>query len=178
MKVYHAGQSLPVVDDKYSCLDGSIFLAGPTPRTKESLSWRPKALDLLREMKFTGSVFVPETVDWWWLGDYDRQVDWEWQALGLASCVLFWVPRELKEMPAFTTNVEFGFMVGLRPDLIVLGYPENAKKTRYLASLSKHVDRFHRFFHYDDEPLDPIPTVNTLRRALELAVEKVNDPGI
>ena len=37
----------------------SIFLAGPTPRTSGVASWRPEALDLLREVGFGGTVLVP-----------------------------------------------------------------------------------------------------------------------
>jgi len=169
MKVFYAGDELPVLDDKQSFLWDSIFLAGPTPRSEDTLSWRPMALSHLREIGFTGSVFIPETEEWGWLGDYEGQVTWEWKALGLASCTLFWVPRDLKDMPAFTTNVEFGLMVALRPDMVVLGAPEGAPKLRYLRSLATQIDRFHRHLGYDDEALDPIPVAQTLKEALTLA---------
>ena len=41
-------------------LKKSIFLAGPTPRSKEVKSWRPEAIRLLKEKGFDGVVFVPE----------------------------------------------------------------------------------------------------------------------
>ena len=34
---------------------------------------------------------------------------WERIALTDATVILFWVPRKLPDMAAFTTNVEFGY---------------------------------------------------------------------
>ena len=170
LKVYYVGDELPVLDDQDLYLKNSIFLAGPTPRSEDVPTWRKEALRLLKESGFAGSVFVPETAVWGWLGDYDGQVEWEWKALGLSNSTLFWVPRDLKDMPAFTTNVEFGFMVALRPDMVVLGSPEGAPKLRYLHSLANQIDRFHRFLGYDDEDLDPIPVVDSLEAALTRAM--------
>jgi hypothetical protein len=174
LKVYDVGDELPVLDDMDMFLENSIFLAGPTPRSDDVETWRREALKILKEKGFEGSVFVPETENWDWLGSYDGQVEWEWLALGLSSCALFWVPRDLKDMPAFTTNVEFGFMAALRPDMVVFGAPEGAPKTRYLASICRKVDKFHRFLGYDDERLDPIPMATTLEGCLMLAVAKAN----
>ena len=42
----------------------SLFLAGPTPRSSEVLSWRPQALEVLRGLGFPGTVLVPERRDW------------------------------------------------------------------------------------------------------------------
>jgi len=170
LKVYYVGDDLPVLDDQETFLENSIFLAGPTPRSEDIPTWRKEALRLLKGSVFKGSVFVPETAVWGWLGDYDSQVEWEWRALGMANCTLFWVPRELKDMPAFTTNVEFGFMVALRPDKVVLGSPEGAPKLRYLRSLANQTDRFHRLLGYDYEELDPIPVVDSLEVALTRAM--------
>ena len=47
---------------------------------------------------------------------------------------LFWVPRELRTMPAFTTNVEFGIWAD--SGKAVLGYPPKAPKCRYLDWLA------------------------------------------
>ncbi|HXA63320.1 MAG TPA: nucleoside 2-deoxyribosyltransferase domain-containing protein, partial [Streptosporangiaceae bacterium] len=90
--------------------DAAVFLAGPSPRDPAVPSWRPEARRLLRE-RWAGSgrliVFDPEhrhgVFD-----DYTGQVEWEERCLHLADVVLFWVPRELSTMPAFTTNVEWG----------------------------------------------------------------------
>ena len=46
------------------------------------------------------------------------------------SVIAFWVPRDLKTMPSFTTNVEFGRFVGRRPT--VYGRPPFRPKNDYL----------------------------------------------
>lgn len=40
------------------CRD-SIFLAGPTPRERGVVSWRPEAINLLQQFGYNGAVFVP-----------------------------------------------------------------------------------------------------------------------
>src|SRR5581483_11776507 len=89
----------------------SIFLAGPTPRSSHVKSWRPEAINILRESNFSGTVLVPERRDWTVKFDYIEQVEWEWKGLEDCSIIVFWVPRDLQTMPAFTTNVEFGSYV-------------------------------------------------------------------
>lgn len=116
-------------------LPKSIFLAGPTPRDENVPSWRPQALEMLKKLGFEGNVYVPEQADWARHDHYDEQVTWEWEALSIATVVVFWVPRDLKVMPAFTTNVEFGLMVASGKCL--LGYPADVPKMRYLAHLAE-----------------------------------------
>lgn len=113
----------------------SIFLAGPTPRDEAVHSWRPYAIKLLREMGFDGVVYVPEYETGEVLHNYDNQIEWEWKALDQAGAILFWVPRNLETMPAFTTNVEFGYWV--RDDRAFYGRPSSAVLVRYLDSLYK-----------------------------------------
>ena len=113
----------------------SIFLAGPTPRDEAVHSWRPYAIKLLREMGFDGVVYVPEYETGEVLHNYDNQIAWEWKALDQAGAILFWVPRNLETMPAFTTNVEFGYWV--RDDRAFYGRPSSAVLVRYLDSLYK-----------------------------------------
>jgi len=113
----------------------SIFLAGPTPRNKATASWRPEACRILAAQGFTGTVFVPETDGFFPNDSYDNQVHWEWEALNQATVVAFWVPRVIKTMPAFTTNVEFGMMC--QSGKVVLGYPQGAPKMTYLDKLAK-----------------------------------------
>lgn len=116
-------------------LTKSIFLAGPTPRSADVSSWRPEALALLRDkLQFEGTVFVPESPDGRPHTEYDHQVSWEWEALNQATVVVFWVPREKATMPAFTTNVEFGFLVA--SGKLVLGAPPHAEKMGYLRALA------------------------------------------
>ncbi len=153
MHVVRAGQKPP------ETVTSSIFLAGPTPRGLERDSWRPEALALLEELGFDGVVFVPEPEDGGWTRDYIGQVDWEERGLNMADAIVFWVPRELDGMPAFTTNVEWGAWYG--SGKVVLGSPPRAPKMRYLQTYAKKLQ---------------IPTADTLRATLEAAIDLVG-PG-
>lgn len=107
-----------------------VFLAGPTPRTETAKSWRPDFIEALRKTGFRGTILTPETIIYSPDFDYDTQIDWEDEGLTKADIIAFWVPRELKEMPAFTTNIEFGEW--MKSGKVVLGYPEDAEKMRYM----------------------------------------------
>lgn len=107
----------------------TLFLAGPTPRDEITAPWRPAALELLDAAGFDGVVLDPERRSGW-AGDYDDQVAWETNALAAADVIMFWVPRELQWMPAFTTNAELGMWV--RSGRVVFGSPPDAPKNRYL----------------------------------------------
>ena len=137
-------------------LNKSIFLAGPTPRSTEVPSWRPEALSILEEeLHFDGTVFVPESEDGQPHHEYDHQLSWEWEALNQATIVVFWVPREKTQMPAFTTNVEFGLLVA--SGKLVLGTPPHAEKVGYLRALA---ERYH------------VPLFSSLRETLQEAVTR------
>jgi hypothetical protein len=110
----------------------SIFLAGPTPRNPEVPSWRPEALKILEELKFEGTVLIPERQDGSSKIDYIDQVEWEAYGLRLCSVIVFWVPRNMTTMPALTTNVEFGYWMAKSSERIVYGRPQNAESCRYL----------------------------------------------
>lgn len=125
-------------------LQKSIMLLGPTPRDDNTESWRPEALEMLRELGFNGTVLVPESETWGRHDAYDQQVKWEWEALEQATVALFWVPRDLNSMPAFTTNVEFGLTV--KNGRTLLGFPKDTPKMGYLKALA---DRY-RVPVYDD----------------------------
>lgn len=132
MKVVYAKQPFP---DEWT---SAIFLAGPTPRDAGTPSWRPEALRLLDEMGYQGVVFVPEDAEGEWGSGHDaymNQIDWERKGLDLADIIVFWVPRVMENMPALTTNVEFGRYV--TSDKIVFGAPEWAKSVRYLETMLK-----------------------------------------
>jgi hypothetical protein len=109
---------------------GSIFLAGPTPRSAEVNSWRPEALQILDQLDFPGIVFIPEDKTGKWQHSYIQQIEWEEDALAKASCIVFWVPRNLETMPAFTTNIEWG--IWQDSGKVVLGAPADAPKMKYL----------------------------------------------
>jgi len=108
----------------------SIFLAGPTPRDHVSPSWRPDMIKVLRDKGYNGDILIPERRGNYLDYDYETHTDWEVKHLYAASIILFWVPRELKTMPAFTTNIEFGEF--MHSGKVVLSYPKNAEKMRYL----------------------------------------------
>jgi len=108
----------------------SIFLAGPTPRSKKVESWRPNAVAVLSKFGYNGVVFIPEDRSGEWKHSYIDQVKWEDRALHLSSLILFWIPRCLDTMPGFTTNVEFGRFLG--SGKIILSFPKNAPKMKYL----------------------------------------------
>ena len=74
------------------------------------------------------------------MDSYDGQVDWELDHLDMADIILFWVPRDLVTLPAFTTNIEFGSYV--KSDKITYGRPDSSPKNRYLDHLyRKFVNR-------------------------------------
>ncbi len=110
----------------------SIFLAGPTPRGKDVVSWRPKAIEILESLKFDGTVLIPERRDWSVKFDYTDQTEWEFAGLSKATVILFWVPRQMGTMPALTTNVEFGYWIATSPDKLIYGRPDTAESVRYL----------------------------------------------
>ncbi len=116
--------------DKIKIHGPSVFLAGPTPRNAHTPSWRPEFIQKMQDAGFKGTILTPETKVYNPEYDYDKQVGWEDEGLNKADIIVFWVPRELKEMPGFTTNVEFGEW--MKSDKVILGYPKNAEKMAYL----------------------------------------------
>jgi hypothetical protein len=139
----------------------SIFLVGPTPRDGKTKSWRPEALELLKG--FDGWVFVPEYRPGYvpqGKGDFfSLQCEWERAGLKVCDAIAAWVPREIKKMPAFTTNVEFGLYV--TSERFVYGRPKGAPKTRYLDWLYKS--------EHEAEPHDSLESL--LKNAVEIADE-------
>ena len=130
MKIKHT------LDDLSGCMN-IIYLAGPTQRidgaSKEyPRSYRNDIVEQLSNLGFKGTVVVPEyrdnivPVGW----SYNKQILWEIDAMSQASKILFWVPRDLTTMPAFTTNIEFGEW--LSSGKVIVGAPEGTPKTRYM----------------------------------------------
>lgn len=124
MQIVYAQEEAPKSYSK------SIFLVGPTPRDKNVPSWRPQMIENLRRAGYDGVVFSPEPRDGKWCGGYDHQVEWESKHLEMADLILAWVPRKSPDMPAFTTNVEFGEWC--RSGKLLYGRPDWAEKCRYL----------------------------------------------
>jgi hypothetical protein len=111
----------------------SVFLAGPTPRSSDILSWRPQAIDLLKKNDYGGYVYVPERKDWKIQFDYCEQIEWELQGLDDCEKILFWVPRDMETMPSLTTNCEFGMFI--KSGKVWYGRPEDSVKNKYLDYL-------------------------------------------
>ncbi|MBB1252890.1 nucleoside 2-deoxyribosyltransferase domain-containing protein [Streptomyces sp. OF3] len=116
----------------------AVFLAGPTPRAGDGVeSWRPAAIAELAA-RWTGdkplTVLTPESRGGKRAKHYDDQVGWETAARRRADAILYWIPRDLKTLPGFTTNVEFGLDVST--GRAVLGAPPdcpNPERNRYLV---------------------------------------------
>jgi len=137
MKVIYAQEEIP------NKISKSVFLAGPSPRSKSVKSWRKDALMALDKMGYDGHVFVPEFEEYVYsdgssvisdlqrLDDnsYKSQIEWEEKCLNIADIILFWIPRDMEKLPGLTTNDEFGFWK--RSGKIVLGIPKNADKIDY-----------------------------------------------
>ncbi len=102
---------------------------------QENYNWRPEALRILSEHGFKGMVYVPLPREGDWAENYYAQVEWELDFLDKAHMIAFWIPRDLKHLPGFTTNVEFGMY--LKSKKIVLGYPQGAAKMRYLDTVAR-----------------------------------------
>jgi hypothetical protein len=133
LTLVHAGEPLPE--------GASVFLAGPTPRSPDVPSWRPAAAgELAAQWQGPGKlvVFIPEPPAGQRWAYHDNQMAWETDARGKASAILFWIPRDLRTLPGFTTNVEFGLDV--TTGRAVLGCPPdcpNPERNRYLIWLAR-----------------------------------------
>jgi hypothetical protein len=121
----------------------SVFLAGPTPaQGSDTPSWRPDAIQVLADA-WPGpgllTVLSPESRGGVRATLYKNQFYWEMRARSLATAIMFWVPRDARTMPGFTTNVELGFDLG-RNRLVVLGCPPDCpdpERNRYLIALAE-----------------------------------------
>ena len=125
MKIFYSDSPLNLDTKKHS-----IFLAGPTPRSLKVKSWRPDAIKILENLGYTGQIIVPEREVKAEHIDYDAQVEWENYGTENCTCIIFWIPRDLETMPAFTTNVEFGRYV--ESGKAFYGRPDDSPKNRYL----------------------------------------------
>ena len=133
-------------DEKIIKGEKSIFLAGPTPRDKDTISWRVDAVKILEKLGFDGVVYVPEYSTWKPKTDYVDQAMWERIGLSNATIIAFWIPRHLPDMPALTTNVEFGYW--LHSGKVIYGRPNDAEKIKYLDWLYK--------LDYNKDPIDSL----------------------
>lgn len=133
LQVVYTGFEPPITVKK------SVFLAGPTPREAHVQSWRPAFIEELEKQGFDGVVFVPEfhpderagKLKSGWT--YEGQIEWEQKYRAMADVIAFWIPRELRDMPAFVTNCEFGLDIGTGK--VLYGHPPNAEKMAYLDTI-------------------------------------------
>lgn len=160
MKVIYSNEP-PYVDNGKSAL----FLAGCTTRSADVPSWRPEAIQILSDLKFSGTVLVPEPSNGQRFPDYDKQVEWEYMGLGRCSQIVIWVPRNMENMLGLTTNVEAGYWLAREHTKVIYGRPEGAPHTKYLDWL--YLKTFWEF----DENIPPIP--NTLNKLLEYVMSKI-----
>jgi 8-oxo-dGTP pyrophosphatase MutT (NUDIX family) len=155
MQIVHARQPFP------ASFTRAIFLAGPTPRTVDVPSWRPRAIELLAARGWDGAVLVPEDSDGSPRFDYLDQVEWEEAGLHLSDVILFWIPRDLDTLPGFTTNVEWGVWQG--SGKVVLGAPKGAARVDYLR-------------HYAEKL--GVPQADSLEAAVDAALELAGEGAL
>ena len=108
----------------------TIFLAGPTYRTRNKDSWRADAIRLFEILGFNGVLFVPEPAagkDW---SDQDTQIVWEHKHLCQSSWIMFWIPRDMDLLPGMTTNIEWGMYWD--SGKANLGFPHGAPHMSYM----------------------------------------------
>src|SRR4051794_5605378 len=117
-------------DDRLAFDQATVFLAGPTPRRSDVVSWRIEAVELLKRPRFRGTGLLPQRRNFAPRFDYSAQVEWEFEGLERCTVIAFWIPRDLDTLPGFTTTVEFGRYVG--SGRCVYGRPDGAPHTRYL----------------------------------------------
>jgi len=140
----------------------SIFLAGPTYRNPNRISWRKEAVKLLKAQKYKGIVCYPEwenktqPINW----SYKQQIDWESKYLSKAKVILFWIPRNMKDLPGLTTNIEFGEW--MKSGKIVVGAPTDAEHIKYI---------------YEKCLQHKIPWATTLKDCVNNALDKINTQG-
>jgi hypothetical protein len=156
LRVIYSDQKIEGLDEGFS-----IFLVGPSPRQTGIPSWRPEAIRILEQLKFDGTILIPERFDKNTPKDYIDQIEWEFEGLETCSLIVAWVPRKLPLMPAFTTNFEIGRY--LDSGRLLYGRPDEAEKCRYLDYMFTKITS-----------LTPFNTLESLltRAALEQTLRK------
>jgi len=121
----------------------TIFLAGPSPRKKNLISWKKEAIKLFKKYNFNGTLLIPEVKEEIKY-NYIDQIDWEDEALEKADIIIFWIPRDLNDFPGFTTNIEWGRWLERNPQKLILGSPKNTPKMDYINYYAdkKYIPRF------------------------------------
>ena len=152
------------LEETFDVTLNTIFLAGGTSRIDTTNSWRKQALSILAKNNFNGNVIVPEPRDNNLLSDtFDKQaqIKWERKYLSIANIILFWIPRDIVELPCLTTNIEFGEW--FKTDKCVLGFPNDAERMDYIKFLWNE--------YYPNETI-----FNSLEEQIEYIITKFNRP--
>ena len=139
MRIENYDNSTEVVSGGHK--DYSIFLAGPTPRSKEVKSWRPEALKIFQSLEFGGTLYYPEFHGPINIAEIDIRQDiyeWERKRLYNSDLILMWLPRS-EDLPGLTSNIEFGEHVGSMK--LFFGHPKDALKCRYMDWMYKEVTK-------------------------------------
>jgi hypothetical protein len=141
----------------------TVFLAGPSANAGSGVeSWRPAAVDELRAQSTSPlTVLTPESRGGVRADRYEDQVDWEHEALESATVILFWIPRCLKYLPGFTTNIEWGKYC--RSGRVVLGCPPEAPDARRNRYLLHDAGRY------------GVPVATTLKATVDAALSLLAD---
>lgn len=144
MEVRYSNQPIENIYEK------SAFLVGPTPRSKDVPSWRPIALEYLKD-KFDGVILVPEPEGGERFPGYDNQISWEYHYLNACDAIIAWVPRNMENMIGLTTNCEIGYWLAKNPKKLYYGRPDGAPHTSYLD-----------WMYYKETGRIPQPTLESL----------------
>jgi len=146
------------LDEKVIKGEKSILLAGPTHEGEIINSWRNNACIELKKLGFDGVVYVPEySMSSLNLKNTDKG-KWELEALEESTVILFWVPNNLEDTPAFETNSLFGYCMSTGK--VVYGRQGNSSKAKYIDWLYN--------FDYSEKPC------SNLNELLESSINKAN----
>jgi len=138
----------------------SVFLAGPTPRSSNTKSWRPEAISYLSGHGL--DIIIPEFKNKVALeGSLEKefQIQWEEKYMNLADIIIFWIPRNDTDLLGLTTNDEWGYWRAKNPSKLVLGVPPGSFRTDYQVFWAKKLD---------------IPVFDNLKDICSFVIKKIN----
>ena len=126
--------------DELKNVRNGVFLAGPASRGLKPIGWREAFINLFTIFNEECTILNPEISGY---GDFDaeqyqKQTEWEVEALHLATRIIFWIPRT-DEHPALTTNVEFGEWYA--EDGVYVGFPVISQHNRYIETKCREVGK-------------------------------------
>ena len=130
--------------DELKNVRNGVFLAGPAARGTEPIGWREAFINLFTIFNTECTILNPEISGYGEFNaeQYQKQTEWEVDAMHLATRIIFWIPRT-DEHPALTTNVEFGEWYA--ENGVYVGFPIISQHNRYIETKCREVgkDVFH-----------------------------------